>query len=257
MIFDSTGALYGTTFAGGYNGYGTVFKLTPPSTPGGAWSESVLCSIRGGCGGSGYPHAGLTIDSAGALYGTTTSEESASSVFKVTPPSTPGGSWTGSLLHYFNDYQGPGVYAGVIFDSSGALYGTDSEDIVFPSSCPPDIFVGCGIVFKLTPPSTPGGTWTESTLHIFSGSDGANPKAGLISDSAGALYGTTAEGGVYDAGTVFKLVSFAGLRGQPNCIGKSISALARKFGGLAAAAAALGYSSVQDLHDAVVGYCGG
>jgi uncharacterized repeat protein (TIGR03803 family) len=381
LISDSTGALYGTTFAGGYDGYGTVFKLAPPSTPGGAWTESVLCSIRHSCGGSGYPHAGLTIDSSGALYGTTTSFESVSSIFKVTPPSTPGGSWTGSSVYHLNDYQGPGVYAGLIFDSSGALYGTDSEDIVIPSSCPPDIFVGCGIVFKLTPPSIPGGTWTESTLHTFnrsdgaspeaslisdstgalygttssggngscnsglgcgvvfkltppstpggtwtervlhsfsgsdgahpvaglisdstgalygttfsggnascnsglgcgvvfkltppatpggtwtertlysfSGSDGANPMAGLISDSAGVLYGTTSEGGVHDAGTVFKLVTFAGLQGRPNCIGKSISALAVKYGGLAAAAAALRYSGVQDLQDAVVRYCGG
>src|SRR5436190_23266393 len=73
LILDSKGGLYGTTFAGG-KGSGTVFKLTPPSTPGGAWTESVLHSFlgsfRGGLGDTegGYPAAGLIFDSTGALY---------------------------------------------------------------------------------------------------------------------------------------------------------------------------------------------
>jgi len=67
------------------------------------------------------------------------------------------------------------------------------------------------------------------------------------------LFGTTTGGGENGQGTVFEItdsgfvvsVTFAGTRGQPNCHGKSVSALAQQYGGLAAATAALGYSSVS------------
>ena len=46
----------------------------------------------------------------------------------------------------------------------------------------------------------------ETTLHSFSGSpDGYGPLAGLIKDSDGNLYGTTAYGGLYSFGTIFKV----------------------------------------------------
>jgi uncharacterized repeat protein (TIGR03803 family) len=64
---------------------------------------------------------------------------------------------------------------------------------------------GCGNVFKLTPPATPGGAWPPSVLHGFDGNDGADPRAGLIFDDSGSLYGTTRVGGVYGFGTVFEL----------------------------------------------------
>ena len=79
-----------------------------------------------------------------------------------------------------------------------------------------------------------------------------------MADASGALYGTTyAGGGGY--GTVFKLTlpaQFAGIPGKANCHGQSISFLAKTYGGVAAAATALGYPSVQALQDAVTSYCG-
>jgi YVTN family beta-propeller protein len=48
---------------------------------------------------------------------------------------------------------------------------------------------------------------------------------------------------------------FAGVPGSANCHGKSVSALATKFGGLPAAAAALGFASVQALQDAITAFC--
>jgi hypothetical protein len=45
LAFDSTGALYGTTELG--NDYVTVFKLTPPSAPGGRWTETDLYGFKG------------------------------------------------------------------------------------------------------------------------------------------------------------------------------------------------------------------
>jgi hypothetical protein len=50
---------------------------------------------------------------------------------------------------------------------------------------------------------------------------------------------------------------FAGLPGSKNCHGKSVSALATKFGGLKAAAAALGFSNVQGLQNAIRTFCEG
>jgi hypothetical protein len=50
---------------------------------------------------------------------------------------------------------------------------------------------------------------------------------------------------------------FAGTPGDPNWHGRSVSALARQYGGLPAAAAALGYASVTDLQTAIAGICGG
>ena len=82
--------------------------------------------------------------------------------------------------------------AGVIFDSSGNLYGTTYEGG----------FYNGGIVFELTPNN---GQWTEKVLHTFQPKYGAGPKAGLIMDSAGNLYGTTYDGGAHQYGTVFEL----------------------------------------------------
>ena len=63
-----------------------------------------------------------------------------------------------------------------------------------------------GRCLSWTPPSTPGGDWTESTLWSFgSGSDGSSPEASLIMDESGDLYGTTYGGGVNGGGTVFEL----------------------------------------------------
>jgi hypothetical protein len=62
---------------------------------------------------------------------------------------------------------------------------------------------------------------------------------------------------VYADGTVFKLLAFAGLPGQPNCIAKSVSTLVQKYGGLNAAAAALAFPSVPALQEAVMEFCVG
>jgi uncharacterized repeat protein (TIGR03803 family) len=61
-------------------------------------------------------------------------------------------------------------------------------------------------VFELTPVG--GGRWSEKQVHDFvygTGGDGQNPPAALIFDAAGHLYGTTYQGGTYNAGTVFEI----------------------------------------------------
>ena len=98
------------------------------------------------------------------------------------------------VLYAFQGGKSDGVepLAGVIFDSSGNLYGTAYEGG----------FYNGGIVFELTPNN---GQWTEKVLHTFQPKYGDGPKAGLIMDSAGNLYGTTYNGGAHQYGTVFEL----------------------------------------------------
>ena len=114
-------------------------------------------------------------------------------------------------------------------------------------------------VYWLTPAAN--GNWAFGVLYTFTGgNDGANPNATLIADATGALYGTANGGGTYNDGTVFRLAltaSFIGVASQANCFNQSISFLARKYGGIAHAAATLGYGSVSDLQNVVRTYCGG
>jgi uncharacterized repeat protein (TIGR03803 family) len=85
LIADASGALYGTTESGG-SCCGTVFKLTPPTTTGGPWAETVLYSFTGGADGA-QPVASLIADASGALYGTTEGGGSGyGTVFKLTLP---------------------------------------------------------------------------------------------------------------------------------------------------------------------------
>jgi len=92
-----------------------------------------------------------------------------------------------------------------IADAQGNLYVTTAT----ATGC-------CGAVVQLKPPSTPGGSWSETTIYSFAGppNDGYWPRAGLIADSSGNLYGTTFYGGptgcniggpVLGCGTVFEL----------------------------------------------------
>ena len=93
LIIDTSGNLYGTTSGGGTSGAnGTVFELTPPSTSGGAWTESVLWNFGNGTDGT-IPVAGLIMDASGNLYGTTDSGGmyNGGTVFELMPPSTVGG----------------------------------------------------------------------------------------------------------------------------------------------------------------------
>ena len=129
VILDSAGNLYGTTYNGGSANAGVVYKLDATR------HETVLYSFTGGADG-GYPYAGVSLDSAGNLYGTT--------------------------------YNGGTAHAGV--------------------------------VYKLD------ATGHETVLYSFTGgADGANPYAGVIRDAAGNFYGTTFFGGAWGSGVIYKL----------------------------------------------------
>ena len=144
------GVLFGTASIGGSgscprggadDGCGTVFQLTPPARPGGAWTESVLYSFTGINGDGAEPAASVVVGKNGALYGTTERGGSTTAcpvsydfiagcgtVFKLTPPAAPGGAWTETVLHDFTDANGDGSMpvAGLALSSTGVLYGTTS-----------------------------------------------------------------------------------------------------------------------------------
>lgn len=85
-------------------------------------------------------------------------------------------------------------YCNVVFDAKGNLYGTTRNGGSY----------GAGIIFELSPGEN--GQWFETVLYEFTGSsDGGNPFAGLVFDSAGNLYGAGAYGGTNGTGVVFEL----------------------------------------------------
>jgi uncharacterized repeat protein (TIGR03803 family) len=228
LVSDARGNVYGTTFNGGANALGSVYKLTPVSS--GVWIETVLYNFNGNDGA--FPVATLTFDHSGNLYGTTQlgglgicSTSGGQSlgcgvVFKLTPT---GNSWQESTVYEFQPGVNKGVIpvGGVTFDAAGNLYGTTwapgtQGDRIFDraSSNPlENTYWGCnqpgcgGTVYKLTP--TQSG-WQESDIYAFTGAaDGSSSEADLIFDSAGNLYGTTPFGGTgtcqYGCGTVFEV----------------------------------------------------
>jgi uncharacterized repeat protein (TIGR03803 family) len=203
---DAAGNLYGTTQNGGNGnsicigeGCGTVFKLEPNG------HYSVLykfCSVAG-CTDGATPMAGLLLDAAGNLYGTTlggglppkepcenydSQTDGCGTVFKIDSA----GHY--SVLYKFCSVSGcidgDNPVAGLIEDDEGNLYGTASQGGDTGGS-----------VFKLDSQGQ------ETTLYRFTGeADGGYPAGGLVRDAAGNLYGTTQfGGGANEAGTVFEV----------------------------------------------------
>jgi uncharacterized repeat protein (TIGR03803 family) len=112
LIADASGALYGTTSQGGIatsddqEGNGTVYKLTPPVNGQGAWTATIIYRFSGPDGSQ--PQGSLLLGKNGELYGTTYVGGSAGedTVFELTPPASPGGKWTETVLYSFDDLNG-------------------------------------------------------------------------------------------------------------------------------------------------------
>ena len=192
-LLPGSGNLYGTT-GGGFYGFGTVFELTPKVS--GGWTEVVLYTFTGGTDGS-IPQSELVQDTAGNLYGTTFEGGlEGGTVFELTPSGT---GWTETVLHSFSG-QADGLFPnpGLIRDAAGNLYGTTGSEGAG----------GYGTIFKLMPPVLGGGAWQETVLYsLIGGAEGAYPRAGVVRDPVGNLYGTTVAGGdpICSCGVVFML----------------------------------------------------
>ncbi len=158
-----------------------------------AWAKpkfKVLAHVPGGLWNR------LTLDAQGNIYGETGSGGTYNGgiVFKLSPNSQ--SKWTLTTLYNFNcASDGCPPTGGLVFDSSGNLYGTGQSGGAYDG----------GTVFQLHPES---GGWTLTTLHNFNGEyggpDGSTPSTGVILDSAGNVYGTAADG-IYSSGIVFEL----------------------------------------------------
>ena len=188
LVQTSSGNFYGTTTAGGTNGAGTIFKVTP----GGELTTlySFPCPTTGTCEFGAAPNQ-LVLANDGNLYGTTYQygtffKVSQSGEVTTIPTSAPLGT----------------PHAPLIQASNGDFYGTELLGGA----------TGLGAVFRLT---TSG---TVTTLYSFCPKlvdnicpDGELPYAGLVQAADGDLYGTTSQGGTYsdptreEGGTVFKI----------------------------------------------------
>jgi uncharacterized repeat protein (TIGR03803 family) len=186
LVRDPEGNLYGTTFPGGTFGSGTVFELDSTS------HEMVLYSFTGIGGDGAEPQAGLILDTAGNLYGTTYlgGANGDGTVFEVTAPNQE------TVLYNFTGGSDGGLpVAGLVRDAQGYVFGTT---IYYGNH-------GCGTLFEVTAPNQGMGLY-----NFYCGRDGSTPGGGLILDEEGNLYGVTSSGGSNNLGTVFK-VTPAGL----------------------------------------------
>lgn len=206
------GKYYGTTGAGGSGtcnflgvaGCGTIFSI------GADGREKILYSVQGGAADGAVPNGPLIADDSGNLYGITTSggnggctfytASGCGTVFRI---SSDGSNY--SVLYSFCSQtdcaDGAEPYTvGLARDASGNLYGTT---MVGGTGCVGK--GGCGTVFRIAPDGT------ETVLYSFCSqadcTDGSEPYAGVISDTEGNLYGTTAYGGARKKGTVFRLAT--------------------------------------------------
>lgn len=224
LISDPAGNIYGVAGGGGIQNAagcsdyqviqssycGAVFQLSKTAS---GYTYHTLYQFTGGSDG-GTPFAGLTLDSAGNLYGTAAFGGSCpyapgcGVVYKLSP--TASGPWAETVLYSFqggNDGATP--ESQLVFDPEGNLYGTTHGG--GSGSC--GLGVPCGVVFELSP--TESGPWTETVLYSFMNeSDGMEPQGPLVRDVNGNLFGTTPLGGsvgnncgypYYGCGTVFKV----------------------------------------------------
>lgn len=203
LVADSSGHLYGTTYYGGTNNFGTVYEL---ANSGGTWTQTVIYSFLGASNTDGaYPFAGLVFDAAEKnLYGVT-QEGGASSQGSVFELAKSGSTWKETVIHTFDNIGGDDgsyPYGKLAFDAAGNLYGTTQQGGKF----------GGGIVFQLKPS---GSKWGYHLLHSFatSASSSYQPYSGLVVDKTnGYLYGTTYYGGViWNVGSVYQMREVSGV----------------------------------------------
>lgn len=192
VTLDAAGNVYGTTFIDG-PAAGNVYQLLAGSE----WAFNIVYSFTEISTGDN-PTSGVTFDSSGNLYGSTSTGgiKEGGTVFELSSAD-----WSLHLLYSFSTGEGP-LLSNLIFDQAGNLYGTTYSD-------GPDPNRSHGTVFKLTPSN---GAWTYTSLHDFTGgSDGGYPVGNLTFDANGNLYGTASQGGDLSkcggqgCGVVFKI----------------------------------------------------
>ncbi|HWA04835.1 MAG TPA: choice-of-anchor tandem repeat GloVer-containing protein [Rhizomicrobium sp.] len=228
--YDGVSALYGATLEGGEGEAGVIYQLKPPHRDVEDWRVKelyVFCPdggearrapghagkgrpIGANCEDGKMPSGGLTIDSAGNLYGTTyyggedaNLEGGAGVVFKLSRGA--GQTWTQSVLHRFcekpacSDGQNP--YDGLLMDSAGSLFGATLRGGSKCGRRDP-----CGVAFEIR---DRGDNQRFRILHAFCRAprcaDGQGPEGEFAMDAQGDIFGATLLGGSHRGGSVFRL----------------------------------------------------
>ena len=201
LVQATNGEFYGTTYGGGANQFGAIFKVSA----GGSLALVYSFCAETNCTDGSLPRAGLMQDSNGTLYGATEGggTNNRGTVFKITP--------AGHLTVIYNFCNlagcadGAEPYGGLVQASNGSLVGTTESGGQY----------GFGSIFSVTPAGS------FETLYSFCAStgcpDGASPAGTLVQAASGVYYGTTQSGGksancgAYACGTVFKITGAGAL----------------------------------------------
>ncbi len=152
LVFDTAGNLYGTTVKGGTDGYGTVFKLTPPTT-GTLWTETLLSHFGTA---TEYPQGGVVLDSSGNIYGATTAggKDQDGAVYELVAPTGGVTTYKQKVLFTFTGEDGNEPFDTLTL-VGGYLYGTTYLGGN----------VGEGTVFEVNPAATVTTTTLKSSLN--------------------------------------------------------------------------------------------
>jgi len=183
---DAAGNLYGTTFDGGPNKLGSVFKYTRSTG-----TLTILKTFTNGTGGQNTSTP--VVDPAGNIFGTTFTGGAAGrgTVFEILA-----GSNAFITLASFGGAIGANPTGALLRDSAGSLYGICSNG---GSNSDGTVWV------------MPAGTHNILRLGTFAGGNGMHPVGGLVADAIGDLFGTTAAGGPNSGGTAYVVPARSGI----------------------------------------------
>jgi uncharacterized repeat protein (TIGR03803 family) len=210
VAFDTSGNMYGTTLLGGANYDGEVWEITSAGVYKDLHDFGGTLTVSGKSVPDGSaPAWGVTVDSSGNLYGTTSSGGAYSkygTVWKLSSKAVY------TVMHSFGGELGSGSqltldgrspFGGVTFDSSGNMYGTTT---VGGTNDPSGESQGAGVLWKLTLAGT------YSVIHEFggkvtnasgsTGADGSYPLTTVSFDTSGNMYGLATKGGPFTAAGV-------------------------------------------------------
>jgi uncharacterized repeat protein (TIGR03803 family) len=220
LLADAIGNLFGTTNGGGVYGAGTVFELAKTAA-GYASTPTTLYSFcaQANCTDGANPLGRLLADANGNLFGTTGnggSNGNYGTVFEIVKTAD-GYASTPITLVSFNLTNGARLWAGLIADANGNLFGTTDGGGAYSEGA-----YGHGTVFEI-PKTATGFAGTPTVLYSFCAqancTDGEHPFNSLIADVNGNLFGTTVFGGAYGNGTVFEIPKTAtGFAGTPTTL---------------------------------------
>ncbi len=196
LVRDAAGNLYGAVAWGGstycYFGCGLVFEIS-------GGNFIILHTFQSGTGDGLEPNAGLTMDTQGNIWGTTTygGANNDGTLYELTPNGA--GSWNYSTAYSFQGGatgDGAGPWSDLTLGADGNLYGTTANGGSL-EYCEDNAYNGCGTVYEVV--LSPSGLVNEHALFAFKNNPvyGVEPLTGVTFDAGGNIYGTFEEGGAY------------------------------------------------------------